>query len=207
MKILLRILSVFMLIAMLSLLALPIFAEESDFVDEPQIETGYNRGYAGGKNGDGKLYAHGLDISVWQGDSFNFEAARAAGFSYIIIRAGVTYEKDGVYVTEKDEYFESNYERAKAAGLDVGVYFYSMAKSTEEALGEADALLGYIDGKQLEYPVYMDYEAPAVRAYLEADGTRAKPICQAFLDRIAENGYLAGLYSSSSWIDSGSYNG
>ncbi|MBR2112331.1 MAG: hypothetical protein IJ950_05270, partial [Helicobacter sp.] len=84
-------------------------------------------------------------MSVWQGDSFNFEAALAAGFSYIIIRAGVTYEKDGVYVTEKDEYFESNYERAKAAGIDVGVYFYSMAKTPEEAVAEADALLGYID--------------------------------------------------------------
>lgn len=207
MKMFLRILSACILVLMLCSFALPIFAEESDPVDEPQIETGYDRGYAGGKNGDGKLYAHGLDISVWQGDSFNFEAARAAGFSYIIIRAGVTYEKDGVYVTEKDEYFESNYERAKAAGLDVGVYFYSMAKTPEEALGEADALLGYIDGKQLEYPVYMDFEAPAVRTYLESDGSRAKSICEAFLDRIAENGYLAGLYSSSSWIDSGSYNG
>ena len=207
MKMLLRILSACILVLMLCSLALPIFAEESDFVDEPQIETGYDRGYEGGKNGDGKLYAHGLDISVWQGDSFNFEAARAAGFSYIIIRAGVTYEKDGVYVTEKDEYFESNYERAKAAGIDVGVYFYSMAKTPEEAVAEADALLGYIDGKQLEYPVYMDFEAPAVRTYLEADGSRAKPICEAFLDRIAENGYLAGLYSSASWIDSGSYNG
>ena len=188
-------------------LTLPIFAEESDFVDEPQIETGYNRGYEGGKNGDGKLYAHGLDISVWQGDSFNFEAARAAGFSYIILRAGVTYEKDGVYVTEKDEYFESNYENAKAAGLDVGVYFYSMARSTEEALSEAETLLGYIEGKTFEYPVYMDFEAPAVRTHLEADGSRAKPICEAFLDKIAEAGYLAGLYSSSSWIDSGTYNG
>jgi hypothetical protein len=94
MKMFLRILSACILVLMLSSLSLPIFAEESDFVDEPQIETGYNRGYEGGKNGDGKLYAHGLDISVWQGDSFNFEAARAAGFSYIILRAGVTYEKD-----------------------------------------------------------------------------------------------------------------
>jgi GH25 family lysozyme M1 (1,4-beta-N-acetylmuramidase) len=206
MKMFLRILSVFMLTMMLCLPTLPVLAEEG-VVDEPQYETGYNRGYEGGKNGDGKLYAHGLGISVWQGGSFNFNAAKAAGFSYIIIRAGVTYEKDGAYVTEKDEYFESNYENAKAAGLDVGVYFYSMARSTEEALSEAETLLGYIEGKIFEYPVYMDFEAPAVRTHLEADGSRAKPICEAFLDRIAEAGYLAGLYSSSSWIDSGAYNG
>ena len=85
MKMFLRILSACILVLMLSSLALPIFAEESDFVDEPQIETGYNRGYEGGKNGDGKLYAHGLDISVWQGDSFNFEAARAAGAEYFLV--------------------------------------------------------------------------------------------------------------------------
>jgi hypothetical protein len=82
-----------------------------------------------------------------------------------------------------------------------------MARSTEEALSEAETLLGYIEGKTFEYPVYMDFEAPAVRTHLEADGSRAKPICEAFLDRIAEAGYLAGLYSSSSWIDSGAYNG
>ena len=206
MKTILRILAVFILLAILCLPTLPVLAEEG-VVDEPQYETGYDRGYEGGKNGDGKLYAHGLDISVWQGGSFNFKAAKAAGYSYVILRAGVTYEKDGAYVTEKDEYFESNYENAKAAGLDVGVYFYSMARSTEEALSEAETLLGYIEGKTFEYPVYMDFEAPAVRTHLEADGSRAKPICEAFLDRIAEAGYLAGLYSSSSWIDSGTYNG
>lgn len=193
----------------LSLLMLAVFAV-SAYAAEGGAESsmnGYDRGYTDGKNGDGKLYAHGIDISVWQGENFNFDNVTAAGYSYVILRAGVTYEKDGAYVTEIDQYFESNYANAKAAGLDVGVYFYSMARTPEEAVAEADALLGYIDGRLLEYPVYMDFEAPAVRSYLEADGQRAKPICQAFMDRIAEAGYLAGMYSSASWIDSGDFNG
>ena len=206
------VLALLALVMLLPMSALPVFAQEGDntesgVVDEFEYETGYNRGYDGTKNGDGVLYAHGLDISVWQGENFNFEKAKKAGFSYVIIRAGVTYEKEGVYVTEEDQYFQDNYAGAKAAGLDVGVYFYSMAKTPKEAVNEAEALLGYIEGKTFEYPVYMDFEAPAVRTYLESDAARAKEICKAFMDRIAKEGYLAGMYSSASWIDSGAYNG
>jgi GH25 family lysozyme M1 (1,4-beta-N-acetylmuramidase) len=190
-------------ILMLVALALPVSATE----EIETVQNGYDRGYADGKNGDGKIYAHGIDISVWQGENFDFSKVTAAGFSYVILRAGVTYEKEGVYVTEEDQYFQDNYANAKAAGLDVGVYFYSMARTPEEAEREAETLLGYIDGKLLEYPVYMDFEAPAVREHLEADGARAKPICQAFMDRLASAGYLVGLYSSASWIDSGAFNG
>ena len=193
------------LVAVLLLIALvlPVSATE----EGETVQNGYDRGYADGRSGDGKIYAHGLDISVWQGENFDFSKVSAAGFSYVILRAGVSYEKDGVYVTEEDQYFQANYANAKAEGLDVGVYFYSMARSPEDAVAEAEALLGYIEGKKFEYPIYMDFEAPAVRTHLEADGAKAKPICQAFMDRLASEGYLVGLYSSSSWIDSGSYNG
>lgn len=192
-----------MAILLLIALVLPVSATE----EGETVQNGYDRGYADGRSGDGKIYAHGLDISVWQGENFDFSKVSAAGYSYVILRAGVSYEKDGVYVTEEDQYFQANYEAAKAEGLDVGVYFYSMARSHEDAVAEAEALLGYIEGKKFEYPIYMDFEAPKVREHLESDGAKAKPICQAFMDRLASEGYLVGLYSSSSWIDSGSYNG
>ena len=201
-----RYIAAMMAILMLIALVLPISATD-ETEEGAAAENGYDRGYTDGRSGDGKIYAHGLDISVWQGENFDFSKVTAAGFSYVILRAGVSYEKDGVYVTEEDQYFAANYENAKAEGLDVGVYFYSMARSPEDAVAEAEALLGYIEGKKLEYPVYMDFEAPKVREHLESDGARAKPICQAFMDRLASAGYLVGLYSSSSWIDSGSYNG
>lgn len=202
MKRLLKIFASALLPAMLALLVIPAFAEEGT-----KAETGYDRGYAGGKDGDGTLYAHGIDISVWQGEGFDFECVKAAGLDFVILRAGVSYEKDGVYVTEIDEYFEDNYKNAKAAGVDVGVYFYSMATSAEDALKEAEALLGYIENKKFEYPVYLDFEAPAVRTAIESDPAKAREICKTFMDRIAEEGYLTGMYSSASWIDSGSYNG
>ena len=198
-----RYIAALMAILLLIALVLPVSATE----EGETVQNGYDRGYADGKNGDGKIYAHGLDISVWQGENFDFSKVSAAGYSYVILRAGVSYEKDGVYVTEEDQYFQANYANAKAEGLDVGVYFYSMARSPEDAVVEAEALLGYIEGKKFEYPIYMDFEAPKVREHLESDGEKAKPICQAFMDRLASEGYLVGLYSSSSWIDSGSYNG
>ena len=135
-----RYIAAMMAVLMLIALVLPISATDETEEDAAE-ENGYDRGYTDGRSGDGKIYAHGLDISVWQGENFDFSKVTAAGFSYVILRAGVSYEKDGVYVTEEDQYFAANYDAAKAAGLDVGVYFYSMARSPEDAVAEAEALL------------------------------------------------------------------
>ena len=123
-----RYIAALMAILMLIALVLPVSATE----DGEAVQNGYDRGYADGRSGDGKIYAHGIDISVWQGENFDFSKVSAAGFSYVILRAGVSYEKDGVYVTEEDQYFQANYANAKAEGLDVGVYFYSMARSIRQ---------------------------------------------------------------------------
>ena len=60
--------------------------------------------------------------------------------------------------SQKDKCFEENYRKAKAAGFDVGAYWYSYAMSVDEAREEAKACLSVIKGKQFEYPVYFDLE-------------------------------------------------
>ena len=146
--------------------------------------TGYDRGYAGGRSGYGKVYAHGIDVSSWQGAYLNFQAIKNAGYDYVILRCGTTYGKDSC--------FETNYTRAKAAGLDVGVYYYSYATSVSAAKSDANNCLNWIKGKKFEYPIYFDYEDPS-QDWLSQ--TASKNICLAFMDMVAEKGYLVGLYT------------
>lgn len=119
-------------------------------------KTGYDRGYAGGMAGSGEYKAFGLDVSSWQGASLDFNRIKNAGYDYVILRAGTT--------NGKDECFEIYYKNAKAAGLDVGAYYYSYATSVSAVKADMEDFLSYIDGKTYEYPIYFDYEDASQQA-------------------------------------------
>ena len=164
---------------------LPTFA-----IPQASAATGYDRGYSGGRGGDGKLYAYGIDLSEHQRTGFNFQNLKNAGYSYVILRCG--------FVSRKDYCFEEFYANAKAAGLDVGTYFYSYASSASEASAEADLCLSYIAGKKFEYPVYFDFEDASAN---NGSGSTSYNICMAFMNKIEAAGYLTGLYGYASWLD------
>lgn len=148
--------------------------------------------YAGGMRGDGRgIVAQGIDLSDWQGSDVDFDAVKGGGYDYVILRAG--------FAQTADKTFEGNYGRAKAAGLDVGVYLYSYANSKEEVLAEAAALKGWLKGKKLEYPVYFDLEDPETHGAMSVDDLT--DLALAFLDEMAADGWLVGLYSCKSWLD------
>ena len=146
--------------------------------------NGYEAGYAGGIAGDGKIYAHGLDLSAWQGTGVDFNAIKNAGYSYVILRAGTTKGKDTC--------FETLYTNAKAAGLNVGAYYYSYATTVEQSAQDAQNMLDWVQGKLFEYPLYFDYE-DASQNNLSAE--TSKNICLTFMDRLANAGYLTGMYT------------
>ena len=148
-----------------------------------------------------------IDISSWQRD-VDFEAVRAAGIDHVILRCGFTgYGK--AHTKNKDGYFEQNYAAAKAAGLHIGVYYYSCAVTEAEARAEADFVLQLIDGKQLELPVYWDTEndhdltADGVFPQSQASiGREALTrVAKAFLERVEAAGYFVGLYASKYWLE------
>ncbi len=161
-------------------------------------KNGYERGYAQGKNGTGKQVAIGLDVSEHQGANFDFKGAKAAGYDFVILRAG--------HVKFKDKYFEENYLAAREAGLDIGVYLYGYAETLAEVEGELELFLDYIKGKTFEYPVFYDFENNATRTAIGSSGAKAKEMILTMLDGLADAGYLAGVYSSASWFDH-AYNG
>ncbi|MGM9642278.1 MAG: GH25 family lysozyme [Eubacteriales bacterium] len=161
-------------------------------------ENGYDRGYADGKNGTGKQVAFGLDISEHQGANFDFKGVKAAGYDFVILRAG--------HVKFKDKYFEANYAAAREAGLDIGVYFYSYAKSVSDVKKELALYLEYIEGKTFEYPVFFDFENGDTKSAIGSNAATAKKMIYTMLDGLAKEGYLAGFYSYASWCDH-AYNG
>lgn len=132
------------------------------------------------------MKVRGIDVSRYQGN-IDFNAVKASGIKFVIIQAGY-----GRYISQKDPWFESNYKRAKAAGLDVGVYWYSYAKSASEALQEAEVCLQAIKGKQFEYPVYLDIEE---RSQFACGKTICSQIVEAFCERLQNAGYFTGWYT------------
>lgn len=148
--------------------------------------------YSGGMAGEGTgIFAYGVDLSSWQGDSVDFQKIKEQGYDFVILRAG--------FSNTCDKTFERNYAAAKAAGLDVGAYLYSYAATTEAAALEAESCKDWLAGKQFEYPIYFDLEDPEVHGGLSAATLTA--IAETFLASLCADGWLVGLYSCRSWLE------
>ena len=78
----------------------------------------------------------GIDVSVYQGN-IDFEKVKEDGYDFVIVRIGFRgYGSAGNI--KADERAITNITKAKEAGLDVGVYFFSQAINETEAVEEAD---------------------------------------------------------------------
>ena len=137
----------------------------------------------------------GVDLSHWNNKNgpIKFDRLKAAGVDFVILHAGY-----GRFCDQKDPYFEDNYAAAKAAGLPVGAYWYSYAKTPDRANEEARTFLGAIKGKSFEYPVYYDVEEPD-QFILGQDKVSA--IIDTFCQTVQDAGYYVGLYMSASFLE------
>ncbi len=98
----------------------------------------------------------GIDVSSFQGE-IDWSQVRAAGVEFVIIRVGGRgYGAEGKLY--EDAFAQANYAGAKAAGLQVGAYFFSQAVSQEEARQEAAYVLERIKDWELDMPVVYDWE-------------------------------------------------
>lgn len=136
----------------------------------------------------------GVDVSSHQGDGVEWEKVREAGFEFAMLRVGFRgYGQSGVM--KADQYAKSNYEKARAAGLKVGVYFFSQATTPEEAVEEAEFVLQLIEGWDLQMPVAYDWECLAEDYRTVGVDSRTLTDCtKAFCDRIRQAGYEPMVY-------------
>lgn len=137
---------------------------------------------------------NGFDISYIQGGKTQADFNKAAkANSFVIIRLGTVLK--GELYTDKE--FNDKYKYAKAAGLNIGVYFYSMAKTVTDAKKEAKYTVKVLKGRALQYPVFIDFEDPTQRAL----GKEAsKKIVEAFCKIVTDAGYKAGVYASYDYL-------
>jgi len=97
----------------------------------------------------------GIDVSAWQGQ-IDFKKVKADGAEFVIIRMAYNSEDDKeIYL---DKYFEQNYENAKKVGLKVGVYVYTNASTTEDAIKQAKFIRKHLKKRKLDFPIAYDFE-------------------------------------------------
>lgn len=136
----------------------------------------------------------GVDVSNYQG-SIDWQALKAQGIEFAYLRLGLRgYGEQGTLYTDRS--FARYYEGAKAAGIDVGVYFFSQAVTVREAADEALFALELLDGRALDLPVYYDWEPVSAddSRTAEYDGRYLTAGAAAFCNIIEQGGYTSGVY-------------
>ena len=135
----------------------------------------------------------GIDVSYYQG-TIDWEKVKASGIEFAIIRVGYRgYGQEGKLV--EDKMATKNLKGALKAGLKVGVYFFSQATNTEEALEEADFVLKHIRGYDITMPVVFDWEYISEEARTANVDPRTLTDCYlAFCGKIEEAGYTPMAY-------------
>lgn len=133
----------------------------------------------------------GIDISKHNG-KVDFNALKKK-VDFVMIREGYG-KKDPNQI---DKRFKENINGAKNAGIPVGVYHYSYARSVEDAINEAKFCLENINGYKLEYPVAFDIEDPTQTTLSKRVKT---DMCKAFCETIENAGYYATIYTNVNWL-------
>lgn len=146
--------------------------------------------------GDARL---GIDVSSHQGD-IDWQAVADAGVSFALIRLGFRgYGEEGLIIL--DSHFHQNMAEAQAAGIDVGVYFFSQAISVWETLEEAYFVLEHLDGYELQLPVVFDWEFIDNSAIARTNGTSGQCITlynQVFNEQMRKADYDTMVYFNQS---------
>lgn len=137
-----------------------------------------------------------IDVSRWQGiiKMEGWAQVKAAGYKGAMLRA--VGNRNGVpYI---DPTFEDNYANAKAAGLDVGVYYYTEASCEKLADEELATLRQALRGKELTMPVAVDVEDAALTVLKPKDMTN---LAAYHLEQIEKMGFFAQLYTYTSYAN------
>lgn len=137
-----------------------------------------------------------LDVSRYQGKITldGWHKVKASGYKGVMLKTVSTNPKmskrvDGLYI---DPTFERNYRNARAAGLDVGVYYYTYATSEAMADAELALLRQAVYGKELTLPVAVDVEENKLKPMSTLDLTNLTAYA---LEQVERMGFYAQLYT------------
>lgn len=130
----------------------------------------------------------GIDVSAWQGQ-IDWKTVAAYGMDFAILR--ITEAGNVI-----DEYFERNYTECQKYNIPTGVYKYSYAMTIAEIQSEARKVVSVLNGRKLQYPVWLDLEYNNQRS-LGAENIHK--MAEAFEKIITAAGYKFGIYCNVDW--------
>ena len=175
------------------------YKKDNTYVTGEQVIAGVKYNFATDGSltqGSGTL---GIDVSKYQ-PSINWASVKASGVSYAIIRCGYRGSSTGALI--QDPYFVSHIKGAKAAGLKVGVYFFTTALTEAEAVEEASMCAALCSGYGINYPVFMDVESSNRPGFNSMSAAQRTSIIQAFCNTVKSAGYTPGVYANKTWLTS-----
>lgn len=140
----------------------------------------------------------GIDVSRWQGD-IDFKKVKEAGAEFVFIRIGVE-SKQGEEIG-MDSKYKQNIKKAREAGLEVGVYLYSIALTKDVARSHAEWVVKALDGEKLELPIVFDWENFNKWNEYKLSFHDINSIADTFIDTVMKSGYKGMLYSSKFYIE------
>ncbi len=139
--------------------------------------------------------ALGIDVSVHQGE-IDWQQVAASPVEFVFLRLGYRGYESGLL--NMDRYAQENYQGAKAAGLKVGVYFFSQALNPQEAVEEAEFVLAQTADWELELPIVYDWEYVGEHARTaDMDARQVTDCTLAFCRTIAAAGRDVMIYFNS----------
>ena len=140
----------------------------------------------------------GIDVSSWQ-ESIDFNDVKNAGASFVMIRLGFQSKSTGEL--KLDSYFKENLEKAKAAGLQVGVYLYILSSNKGEAKNGALWVINELNGESLELPIAFDWEDFSKFREYKLSLYTLNEMADAFIKTAIDHGYQGMLYSSKTYLE------
>lgn len=132
----------------------------------------------------------GIDVSHYQG-KIDWNKVARSGKKFAILKC--QYE---AMSHRMDETFEYNYAESGKAGLARGVYIFIASASMADPQGDAKSLLKHLNGRPLEYGIWLDLEAKVVRAKGKA---YIRGLVNIYTEIFRAAGYYVGIYCNRDW--------
>lgn len=132
----------------------------------------------------------GIDVSHYQ-KQIDWEKVAKSGIKFAILKC--QYEALSHRI---DETFEYNYYHAGLNGLARGVYIFIASASMADMEGDAKSLLKHLNGRKLEYGIWIDLEADIVRSRGKA---YIRGLVNTYAKIFRDAGYYCGIYCNRDW--------
>lgn len=139
----------------------------------------------------------GIDVSQWQGN-IDWQKVKGAGVQFAMLRAG--YGRNNL-----DTKFHRNAQRAIAAGIPIGLYWFSYALNVEMARREAQYAVEVAKKYKITWPIAYDLEYDTV-SYAVKNGVAitkslATQMAIAFCEEIKRLGYIPMVYTNLDYLN------